>query len=206
VIKIPAGWSLGKRPDSYGVADFAFLDMADPTGTYPTLVTCPYGATGSTLWVRETWGIGDGGGRLVDPCLNYRADGTQIPIIRFESHWEVRNKFACWDDELLKIKDGWRPSIFMPRWASRIQLMILGVRAERLHDITEEDAVAEGVQVPVRKDKKGWYQNVSGPYVPKAPTCREHFILLWETINKKRGFGWKANPWVFVVDFRKVKS
>lgn len=83
----------------------------------------------------------------------------------------------------------WRPSIFMPRWACRIVLEITEVRVERLQQITEADARLEGITT----------------VFPLNPTCGE-FRLLWEKLNAKRGFGWDANPWVWVITFKRLEN
>jgi hypothetical protein len=82
----------------------------------------------------------------------------------------------------------WRPSIFMPRWAARITLEIVRVGVERLQTINEVDARAEGVE----------------PVVECVGSYTYAYAQLWDVINKKRGFGWKVNPWVWVVSFRKL--
>lgn len=129
---------------------------------YETGAACPYGQPGDRLWVRETWNCIDTG-RLTQrqDWVRYRAtDGEEM-------HW--------------------RPSIFMPRWASRITLEIVGVRVERVQDISEADALAEGVErVPT------W----------AAYSMRDKFWALWDSINGPRGYGWNANPWVWVVEFK----
>lgn len=145
-----------------------------------TLSLCPYGKPGDTLWVREAWGIG-GSGYLVDPTLNYRADGAQRPLDPDLNHMrpEVAKVFA----------KGWRPSIHMPRWASRITLQVTDVRVERVQDISEEDARAEGViEEPV--------------YCAKHGRLACSFAILWDSIHKEgSGFSWDQNPWVWVVKF-----
>ena len=85
---------------------------------------------------------------------------------------------------------GWRPSIHMPRWASRILLEVTDVRVERLQDISEADAVAEGVR--------------NSLHLPGGRFAKENFEHLWWTIN---GDGsWDANPWVWVVEFKRVEG
>jgi hypothetical protein len=86
----------------------------------------------------------------------------------------------------------WRPSIHMPRHVSRITLEITGVRVERVKDISEMDARAEGVQ------KKHDVTHIDWEY-------RANFKPLWDSINAERGYGWDANPWVWVIEFRRVK-
>jgi hypothetical protein len=131
---------------------------------------CPYGQPGDRLWVRETW-------RQAYPKTNfshgvvYRADKER----------------ALGMDEYSD-RHRWKPSIFMPRWASRILLGITAVRVERLQDISDEDALAEGC-----------YPTKTGIY-PGAP--RAAYRELWDSIN---GAGsWDANPWVWVVEFNRV--
>lgn len=125
---------------------------------------CHYGKPGDRLWVRETFAPCAGG-------IVYRADGGT----------------ACPDG------GKWRPSIFMPRWASRITLEITGVRVERLNEISDFDAFQEGV-----KDEPG---TITGPY------CRsfvQGFKNIWESINGPGS--WDENPWVWVIEFRRVNQ
>lgn len=86
------------------------------------------------------------------------------------------------------------PPVNLPRWASRITLEVTGVRVERVQEITEEEAKAEGVQGP----------SESPLCVGDCRTHYSHFRELWDSLNAKRGFGWDKNPWVWVVDFRKA--
>ncbi len=101
----------------------------------------------------------------------------------------------------------WRPSIFMPRWASRILLEIELVRAQRVSEISEDDAKAEGVRSHEydtglgRGGKPGFPGAEKNTYYGSA---RGAFASLWDSINARRGFGWKANPWVWVIDFRRL--
>lgn len=101
------------------------------------------------------------------------ADGSPTPI----DYW-------CWKRNTL-------PSIHMPRGVSRIQLKITDVRVERLQDITEDDAKAEGVHLPPIEE---WW------YIPDNPHILK-FQELWDSINAKKGYGWDLNPWVWVVEF-----
>lgn len=86
--------------------------------------------------------------------------------------------------------DTWTPSIFMPRSLSRITLEISAVRVERIDSITDSDAVAEGIALRGTTRFCG--------------EARIEFKNLWDLINAKRGFGWNANPWVWVIEFRRV--
>jgi hypothetical protein len=109
---------------------------------------------------------------------------------------------------------GWKPSIYMPRWASRLTLDVINVRVERLQDINETDAISEGMAALSREtllklfpdyaEAVGLYSREPQHRPPLGPTPRERFWRLWDSINVKRGFGWNANPWVWVVEFKRV--
>lgn len=163
----------------------------------------PYGRPGDRLWVREAWQYADWTEEGL-PFVGYSADGAkQI------AHY-VQNDSDGWGErlqniwaELSRIEnyaiDGraadrhWRPSIHMPRWASRILLEIVSVRVERLQDISEADAIAEGCS---------GYRPDDDPFRDVEP--RDEYRELWESIN---GAGsWDANPWVWVVEFRRIES
>lgn len=151
---------------------------------------CPYDV-GMRLWVRETWHAGED---VDGPYVLYPATGTR-------EYWELNNEGdwlieKCNQDS--EVHDGWRqtlgkPSIHMPRWASRITLEITGVRVERVQEITEEDAISEGWQQKWPDDPR------CDNFLP-VPWFRE----LWNNINDRRGYGWAMNPWVWVIEFRKV--
>ncbi|GFZ67435.1 hypothetical protein PSE10B_39570 [Pseudomonas amygdali pv. eriobotryae] len=138
---------------------------------------CPYGKVGDRLWVRESWQadaqVNDVAPRELShgEPLHYPADGAL-------------RQTGC-----SMITPGkTRPSIHMPRWVSRILLEITDVRVERLQDISEEQAKAEGPIWPVAEHlEMAW---------------RVQFRTLWESINGAEN--WKANPWVWVVEFKRV--
>lgn len=134
-------------------------------------IRCPLGQPGDRLWVRETWMIGTMLGMHKGqerPIAIYRADG--------------------------EIKMPWRPSIHMPRWASRITLEINRVWVERVQDITEEDAMKEGCIRELKPDGSvGW-----GAGLVEA---RDAFRDTWQSICGT----WDANPWVWAVEFRRMK-
>lgn len=145
---------------------------------------CPYGKPGDRLWVRETFNRTNPGGE--SGIYYYRADGKFPKCIgggRFTS------------------VESWKPSIHMPRAACRILLEITDVRVERLQDISEEQALAEGVRpYPEHAEFGDWY-HVEGIETYSAEPSKS-FELLWESIN---GAGsWAANPWVWVVEFKRV--
>jgi hypothetical protein len=148
--------------------DHAILNARD--------VLCPYGKPGDRLWVRETFCVVDdtehGGERWVD----YRATP------RYSEDHPAGWDSAPNDAEALK----WKPSIYMPKWASRITLEVTDIRVERVRDISEEDAHAEGFDGS-EYTAVTWFRN------------------LWDEINGRRpGCSWDKNPWVFVVAFRRL--
>lgn len=151
---------------------------------------CPYGAPGDRLWVRETW-------RAVE--LDNGNDGI---LYKADNHFKsIENSQAAadlWCDAYADRKYGnkWRPSIFMPRWASRIALAVTDVRVERLQEISEEDAIAEGLQKEV----------ISVGYQNDSVTLRAgpKFVYLWDKINSDRGYSFESNPWVWVISFKVV--
>jgi hypothetical protein len=154
---------------------------------------CPYGQPGERLWVRETWMDlrGTGVEHRLDPDgplqrYAYRADSPP------GSHSdEARKDFG------LK----WKPSIHMPRAACRILLEITDVRIERLQDISEEQALAEGVRpYPDHAEFGEWY-HVEGVETYSAEPSKS-FELLWSSINGTES--WNANPWVWVVELKQV--
>lgn len=138
---------------------------------------------GDRLWVRETFWIEDcfdDEGKK-DLRVEYRADLTDYE----------------------EAEDGvWKPSIYMPRWASRINLEIVSVRIERIQDISDDDVIAEGpIGVPRSVNFQELIPELQMTYMEIA---RDFFIKLWDQLNDKRGFGWKENPWVWVIEFKRV--
>lgn len=166
---------------------------------------CPYGKPGDRLWVRETFALlGNEDGCCIDWQDNlvkghergaariYRASCppgdyglNQIPA---KAEWKP-------DTEAMEYDGAWRPSIHMPRWASRILLEITDVRVERLQDITYEQAAAEGVH---RGPLREWCASDEGGACHKYPVPA--FRDLWQSV----GGNWDANPWVWVVEFKRV--
>jgi hypothetical protein len=166
-------------------------------------IKSPYGYPGDRLWVRETFVLERFDSEIGAPPLVSDRPTQYHPGDGFEwdSEYWLRPHYRATDpapdlsyDEEDDPKCKWRPSIFMPRWASRITLEVVNVRVERLRDITEEDAKAEGVTpsiVGVDLDNLKY---------------RASFQTLWNSINAKRGFGWDLNPYVWVIEFKKVSN
>ncbi len=148
---------------------------------YDTLVfcDCPYGEVGQRLWVRETWMPFDDDHQIVDCKYAYAASTTL-------DGEDIRKEYIR-----LGRKYQWRPSIHMPRKASRITLEITGIRIERLNAISSADAEDEGVTLFGEDNRIG-----------DETLYQAGFRKLWESIN---GVGsWKQNPWVWVIEFKVV--
>jgi hypothetical protein len=143
-------------------------------------IKCPY-IPGEIRWVRETFAryIKDG-----QQCYLYRADDNDCNVAKLRGSESA--------------DDGWRPSIFMPKEVARIFLLVKDVRAERVQDITEEDAEKEGAHfhVPVKTAfvKERW----------EFLTARTKFCSLWDSINAKRGYGWDTNPYIWAISFERI--
>ncbi|KFJ12764.1 hypothetical protein DR66_4065 [Delftia acidovorans] len=156
---------------------------------------CPYGQPGDRLWVREAFRFPGSLGHLSPSVCGDRAldAGYRTPWAptQFEADGSRTGEWRGFDTPPEKTKPGkLRPGIHMPRWASRITLRITGVRVERLQDISEADALAEGVPHSLN--------------LPGGRFARENFEHLWWTIN---GDGsWESNPWVWVVEFERAQA
>ncbi|RIZ44656.1 hypothetical protein AXX04_13555 [Pseudomonas aeruginosa] len=166
--------------------------MVDPNTPFKTLdaglharITCPHGQPDDRLWVREAWAA-DAQVDAIAP-----RDLSQGEPIWYPADFSVRQTGCS-----MISKGRGRPSIHMPRWASRILLEISAVRIERLQDISEKQALAEGVEL--EGEGVCW----AGAAGTASDSPVESFRLLWELIN---GAGsWNANPWVWVVEFKRV--
>ena len=134
-------------------------------GNFPL---CPYGVPGDRLWVKETFAVVEGG----DPLVTFCSDGRTI----------MMDDRADYGFGTLPLR--WTPSIYMPRWASRLTLEVTEVRVERLQEISEVDALAEGVT--------------------HGQSARDAFASLWEKIHGEGS--WGMDPWVWVVGFKRVTA
>ncbi len=152
------------------------------------LIHCPYGQVGDRLWVRETHIAGRGVGGYapgVDP--DKEPFGKTIDVI-----------YRADDGENERTAGPWTPSIHMRRVYSRITLEITGVKVERIQDISEEDAKAEGITA---KYVGGSLSLANMDYL----SYQAGFCEVWDSINAKRGYGWNVNPWDWALTFKVVK-
>ena len=155
------------KPEPWSMDPAYFHDFSKDFGGR----VCPYGQVGGEMYVRETHNIG---GIPPKEWAMYRAD---------------------YDDKTAQ-QIVWHPSIFMPKWASRITLEITGVRVERVQEIgrvNHADVLHEGY-----------------PFGYDSNELKEHptstFARLWDSINAKRGYGWETNCWVWVLEFKRVEA
>ncbi|WP_305821361.1 hypothetical protein [Massilia brevitalea] len=228
VVKLPHANPLGQwEPTTWGGANGGRTEAGATvpeqgaiwhTRTGDTL-TCPYGQPGDRLWVRETWGVisnaWDDDGNLIDWIPDRPATAiTEMPFGQgyYSGHViyaaDGGYEWAGDDDGGGEPRSAWKPSIHMPRAASRILLEVVSVRVERLQDCSKKDAIAEGIhryehfwrdaEYPLEdvayEPMKGWPTRYSCPV--------QAYQALWESIN---GAGsWDANPWVWVVEFKRV--
>jgi len=158
-----------------GILEFKIQTDVDDCATCK--IKCPYSKVGGALWVRETWW----------QCIN---NNDRIYYAASETPTETKNR------SYRK-----RPSIFLKRSDSRINLEIISIRVERLQNITASDAIAEGI------DRSGitWKDyRTGGMKQAMLQDPVDSFRTLWNTINKKRGYGWDINPWLWVIKFKVI--
>lgn len=184
VVKLPKGYSCqGEGYVNHGGTKY--------------VIDCPYGQPGDHLWVREriTYVRDDpvNNGQIHAYC--YTAD---IPADKSSANPYTAPYFFA-DDGVPSLPQRNIPSIHMPRWASRIDLEITGIRVERLQDISKEDAIAEGVSYSSRY--KGYHTEECRHF--HASDSRESYAHLWESINGPGS--WDSNPWVWVVEFKRIR-
>ncbi len=221
------------QPKFIGAPNVPFkTDDANPRG----IIDCPYGKVGDRLWVRENWGVVSHTFDENENICDWKPNRPATPIQElkfgtgyYDGHviYEADGGFEwnAGDDCSIETKSDWKSSMFMPRSASRITLEITDIRVERLQDISEEDAIAEGVEF------------FEGPLYASAESCdngeapievrtvyrdysikeednegynffchaKDSYCTLWNSLNAKRGYPWEKNPWVWVLTFKVVQ-
>jgi hypothetical protein len=184
----PKGWGGEFQDDGFG----AWCIAGDQD--YSERIKCPYGKVGDHLWVRETWRIADESSATWTESgfvtVEY-ADGTTMKTD--ECVWND-NWHQWWEKYIKSNTRKGHPSIFMPKWASRLSLKITGIRVERVQDITVRDVRAEGWPA----------ERYLFPGVNESDKCMDWFRKLWDSINGKRGYSWESNPWCWCISFRRV--
>lgn len=171
---------------------------------------CPYGEPGDRLWVKEAYALSHRDDNNTEATPKDRDAWDWPPVYRADGE----NQGGGWTRRMpggveCRIAPPWRPSIHMPRWASRLTLEVTSVRVERLQDITEDDARAEGVDWS-RPEPYGerWDDDREDPrevgYPPAgASFARDNFRRLWSSINGPES--WASDAWVWVVGFKRVE-
>lgn len=147
-------------------------------------VLCPYGEVGDTLWVREAWNVSG---------MSFGFKPKDAALFASKDAWKYRATDTGW-------QHGWRPSIHMPREAARIFLRVTDIRVQRLQEISEEDAIAEGCQGSYTPSYIS-FGEVVGPY-GEMP-C-DQFRQLWSDVYGSNS--WDANPWVWAITFERIKT
>ena len=155
----------------------------------------PYGVPGDRFWVRETWCPLDAPDHFADPSkpkdfmIYGRRNGAAYRAECNDAEGERCRK---------ELGYRWRPSIFMPRWASRITLEITEVRVQRVQETSEEDARAEGVDITTGRI------DAIANCETEPKNLREVYGRLWDFLNAKSGYSWASDPWVWVIGFKRV--
>jgi hypothetical protein len=192
--------------------DGAFYPNTD--NAKPKLLKCPYGGVKDFLWVREglkrfrrlefleqkfpeeeeSFGIFDKEQEGMKWTAQYTATNTPVPYKHGAKEGWCGTALWQWKNKSLS-------NVFMPRWANRITLEIVNVRVEQLQSITDEDAMAEGIE--------RWYYDVQydeNSFSYWSPVhgsgAASKFSEMWNSINAKRGYSWESNPWLWVIEFK----
>lgn len=157
------------------ISAFSHEHVADPKHGF-----CPYGQPGDRLWVRETFAKQFDGGYTysADFPKGFKPDKTTL--------------------------GNWKPSIHMPRTASRIMLEVVSIRVERLQDINEWDAIAEGIEMVAGPDGINYYGNYGDDNSDTCLSPVDSYRTLWQSINGPDS--WNENPFVWVVEFRLIEQ
>jgi len=201
----PALWA-----EFYSV-DVRLLGETDNIGHY---WKCPYGVPGDRLWVRETWQAlsfsYDHYSEQVDDWgeLDLKLAQREIELIKDRGYRMPHCGLVYRADDYWKYEEDnpvdrgfrWRPSIHMPRWASRLTLEVTGVRVERVQDVNEEDIQAEGLAPHSYAGGVKLWSNPDNQFC----SAQDAFSNLWDSLNAKRGYGWDKNPWTWVIEFRRL--
>lgn len=173
------------------------------------LEECPYGKPGDHLWLREEFRVHDlrlerGETEFEGPAtavsVEYRAGGHGLNVELADSK-EINQAMRAMKH------DGWRPGMYLPRWASRLSLEIVEIRAEKLKFISQNGVLAEGL---VTATKCGYIHKWGWKGLPWDKWYQggavEAFAALWDMLNASRGYPWADNPWVYVLVFKRIET
>ncbi len=168
------------------------------------LMKCPYGVPGDRLWVRETWNC-----IIDDPDSGHLLWASDVKKeYRTLEHSRESVVYRATDDDP---EYPWMPSIFMPRWASRIKLEITDMRVERIQDIASktnallQEGIEAGVAIEEAPTQHRYERSSFVHETIHANIYTSRFMDLWDSINAKRGYSWEFNPWVWALEFKVVE-
>jgi hypothetical protein len=156
------------------------------------MIKCPYGGVGDEIYLKETWTVG-GYSHKKDAEIIYKASESNrydLGIVPWNDWLEANTKYGgrC------GVVDKWRSSMFMPKWACRRKHILTNIRCERVQNITEEDAIKEGVGI-IDGNKQ---------VIPQYwESYKKAYSVLWDDLNFKRGYPWSKNNWCWVLQWEK---
>jgi hypothetical protein len=150
------------------------------------ILKCPHGSIGGLLWVRERWAVAE--------CYD-AFKPSELVLTRRQVEYYASQGY------LGNVRGKWRPSIFMPRWASRINLDMTGIRVARVQDISSQDVEKEGIDVV---SKLPLFINPEADMERMVNfVAHDLFSKLWDSINGKK-YPWDSNPYVWCIEFKKI--
>jgi len=153
---------------------------------------CPYGVPGDRLWVREKWAL----------IPKERPAGYFVPGSRYFN----RHAWYWADNDKPTWGGNWKPSIHMPKKFCRLWLEVTDVRVQRVQEISEEDAITEGVRVTEAHRMNAQLFAECRPDLPPIAPAQQAFCELWDSINAKRGYPRDSNPWVWAISFKRIAN
>lgn len=174
-----------------------YLKASYPRGMETTHRLYPRIQPGDRIWFRETWALteSDSG-----PVVAYKAGGRRIHMLLNDDHGQPTvNAIGPDPEDPSYTVERWRPSLYMPRWACRLVVEVVSVRPERVKDITEKDAIQEGIESTAEGDWRNYMDQAARLASPVGS-----FRSLWTSINGPGS--WTANPWVWAYKFRPVDA
>ncbi len=178
-----------ESPHVYGYGTTT-LGVKCDGGIVQIMGKCPYGKPGDRLWVRETW--------------QERWAHNDVNQVLYRADVDSCGQCLASDGVCYTPKDPWKPSIHMPRWASRILLEVVSVRVERLQDISRTDVAKEGMPYLCESGWNGIHKGLN--IIQSHHWPEENYARLWDSLcTKEPEKQWDSNPWVWVIEFKRVK-
>jgi hypothetical protein len=195
VLKVPK--SLGEFRDVFDDEIAANGEIGIDTSIYHNVgLRCPFGKVGDRLWVRETWADVTSAFDDADEVriAAFKADSSVYDVYGHVVYLEKLGDSGIYVDK-------WKPSIFMPKFASRITIEITGVRVQHLQQISPADLEAEGFY-----ESHYYCDEAGGAFGHRCTPPRDLFQNRWDWMNARRGYSWESNPFVWVIEFKKLEA